>query len=62
MGIEGLMKVGIAVKDLEKMSGILTDSLGLIPGEVVSIQTLSDEVSHLYYRRLLHRGNRADWF
>lgn len=36
MGIEGLMKVGIAVKDLEKVSGILADALGLIPGEVVA--------------------------
>ena len=36
MGIEGLMKVGIAVKDLEKVSGILADALGLITGEVVA--------------------------
>ena len=36
MGIEGLMKVGIAVKDLEKVGGILADALGLIPGEVVT--------------------------
>jgi methylmalonyl-CoA/ethylmalonyl-CoA epimerase len=38
MGIEGLMKIGIATKDLEKTAGLLADAFGLVPGEAVAYQ------------------------
>jgi methylmalonyl-CoA/ethylmalonyl-CoA epimerase len=33
MGIEGLMKIGIATKDLDKTTFLLADVLGVVPGE-----------------------------
>ncbi len=40
MGIEGLMKIGIATKDLDKTTTLLADALGLVPGEAVAYQPL----------------------
>ncbi len=38
MGIEGLMKIGIATKDLDRTTAVLADALGLVPGEAVAYQ------------------------
>jgi methylmalonyl-CoA/ethylmalonyl-CoA epimerase len=38
MQIEGLMKIGIATKDLEKTVSVLKDALGLEAGEAVSVE------------------------
>jgi len=38
MGIEGLMKIGIATKDLDRTTSVLADALGLVPGEAVAYQ------------------------
>jgi methylmalonyl-CoA/ethylmalonyl-CoA epimerase len=38
MGIEGLAKIGIATKDLDKTTSVLADALGLVPGEAVAYQ------------------------
>ena len=38
MGIERLIKVGIATKDLDKTAGVLADALGLVAGEAVPYQ------------------------
>jgi methylmalonyl-CoA/ethylmalonyl-CoA epimerase len=33
MGIQGVMKIGIATKDLDKTASVMADALGLVPGE-----------------------------
>ena len=33
MGIEGLMKIGIATRDLDRTAALLGDILGIVPGE-----------------------------
>ncbi len=38
MGIEGLMKIGIATKDLDKTASLLSEAFGLVPGEAVAYQ------------------------
>jgi methylmalonyl-CoA epimerase len=38
MGIEGLIKIGIATKDLDKTTALLADALGLVPGEAVAYE------------------------
>jgi methylmalonyl-CoA/ethylmalonyl-CoA epimerase len=38
MGIEGLTKIGIATKDLDKTASVLADAFGLVPGEAVAYQ------------------------
>ena len=38
MGIEGLTKIGIATKDLDKTASVLADAFGLLPGEAVAYQ------------------------
>ena len=40
MGIEGVMKIGIATKDLDKTAALLADALGLVPGEAVAYEPL----------------------
>lgn len=40
MGIQGVMKIGIATKDLDKTTGVLADALGLVPGEAVAYPPL----------------------
>jgi len=40
MEIEGLMKIGIATKDLDKTTALLADALGLVPGEAVAYEPL----------------------
>ena len=40
MEIEGLMKIGIATKDLDKTTALLADALGLVPGEAVVYEPL----------------------
>ncbi len=40
MGIEGVMKIGIATKDLDKTASVLGDALGLVPGEAVAYPPL----------------------
>lgn len=40
MGIEGVMKIGIATKDLDKTATALGDALGLVPGEAVAYPPL----------------------
>ena len=40
MGIEGVMKIGIATKDLDKTTTALADALGLVPGEAVAYPPL----------------------
>jgi len=40
MGIEGVIKIGIATKDLDKTTGVLADALGLVPGEAVAYPPL----------------------
>jgi methylmalonyl-CoA/ethylmalonyl-CoA epimerase len=36
MGIEGVMKIGIATKDLDKTASVLASVLGSVPGEAES--------------------------
>ncbi len=36
MQIEGVLKVGIAVKDMDKVVGCYSDALGLTPSEIVA--------------------------
>jgi len=38
MGIEGLIKIGIATKDLDKTAALLADAFGLVPGEAVAYE------------------------
>ena len=38
MGIEGLIKIGIATKDLDKTATLLADAFGLVPGEAVAYE------------------------
>lgn len=38
MRIEGLLKVGIAVKDIRKAVDCFADVLGLVPGEIVTYE------------------------
>jgi len=38
MGIEGLMKIGLAVRNAEEAVKTLADSLGLVPGEIVAYE------------------------
>ena len=40
MGIEGVMKIGIATKELDKTTTALADALGLVPGEAVAYPPL----------------------
>ena len=40
MGIEDVMKIGIATKDLDKTTALLADALGLVPGEAVVYEPL----------------------
>lgn len=40
MGIEGVMKIGIATRDLDKTTALLADALGLTPGEAVAYEPL----------------------
>jgi methylmalonyl-CoA/ethylmalonyl-CoA epimerase len=40
MGIEGVIKIGIATKDLDKTATVLGDALGLVPGEAVAYPPL----------------------
>jgi methylmalonyl-CoA/ethylmalonyl-CoA epimerase len=40
MGIEGVMKIGIATKDLDKTASVMADALGLVPGEAVAYPPL----------------------
>ncbi len=54
MGIEGVMKIGIATKDLDKTANVLGDALGLVPGEAVAYPPLRHEIPHLEGRGLLH--------
>ena len=38
MGIEGVMKIGIATKNLDRTVAILADAFGLVPGEAIAYQ------------------------
>src|SRR5512136_2377972 len=40
MGIEGVMKIGIATKNLDQTTTALADALGLPPGEAVAYPPL----------------------
>src|SRR5512136_349397 len=40
MGIQGMMKIGIATKDLDKTANILGEAFGLVPGEAVAYPPL----------------------
>lgn len=40
MGIDGLMKIGIATKDLDKTATLLADALGSVPSEAVAYAPL----------------------
>lgn len=38
MGIEGFMKIGLAVKDIDETTKTLVEALGLVPGEIVAYE------------------------
>ena len=40
MGIQGVMKIGIATKDLDETANVLGDAFGLVPGEAVAYPPL----------------------
>ncbi|MDM7999122.1 MAG: VOC family protein [Dehalococcoidia bacterium] len=40
MGIEGIMKIGIATKEMDRTAMMIGDALGLVPGEAVAYPPL----------------------